>query len=574
MSLADQLRQRGVFQTAALYIAIAWGGTEILAFLVAALWGEQTAAVVSKYLAILFIAGFPVAMYLSWTRELGRQGRRLFGAATIAVCIVAFLSWIVPDGRQPPPPGRPQASPGVIRSLAVLPLADLSAQAGQEYFAAGLTDLLIAELSQLGAFKVISRTSVMNYAGTTKTVPEIARELGVDAIVEGSVVTAGNHVRVTAQLVEAATDHHLWADSFDSELQDVLALQYEAAHAIARGIGANVDVARSPPRKRRTLSPDALDAYLRARMLYLDAPSHPEEAIGAMERVIELAPEFAPGYALLSDVYGYLALITNVTHGDAYLRARQLARRAVELEPGLAHAHIAMARVHYQFEWDWGAAEREFETGLSLDPSNSEGLAIYGAYKVLVHKDCETGIRTIEAAVDVDPLNPTMHFDLGVYNLHCRRPEAAIRALDRTLELAPLFLYARMVRAWSFSLLQQDEEAVSQCNAVQDESSNRFEAMLYGGCSYVHYRAGDPDAARALVAKLLEPPKGAYVDPVMLAFACAGIDDVECALDNLERSMRERSSNLIFLRTAPAFDALRELPRFKRVAEQMNFPGS
>jgi len=342
------------------------------------LWGVQPAAVVSKYLSILFIAGFPVAMYLAWTRDLGHQGRRLFGAAAIALCLIAFLSWLVPDERREATPGEPRGSPGEIRSLSVLPLDDLPAEPGREYFAAGLTDLLIAELSRLDAFKVISRKSIMHYADTTKTVPEIARELGVDAIVEGSVVRVDSHVRVTAQL--------------------------------------------------------------------------------------------------------------------------------------------------------------------------------------------------IEAAVDRDPLNPGTHFDLGVYNLHCRWPEAAIRALDRTIELAPSFLHARMIRAWSVGLLGEYEEAARQCDALLNESKDSFEAMLYAGCSWVHQRAGEYDAARALVTRLLEPPEGAYVDPVMLAFACAGANDAGCALDSLEKSLRERSSNLIFLRTAPAFDSLRELPRFERIVEQMHFP--
>lgn len=574
MSIAEQLRQRGVLQTAALYVAIAWGGTEIIAFLAEALFGEHTASVVSKYLAILFIAGFPVAMYLAWTRDLGLQGRRLLVAAALAVCLVAFLSWLVPEDRRPESAARPAPSPGVVNSLAVLPLDNLSAQPDEDYFASGLTDVLIAELSRLNVFKVISRTSVMRYRDTSKTLPEIAGELGVDAIVEGSVVRVGNRVRVSAQLIEAATDHHLWSDTFESEIEDVLALQQEAAHEIARGIGAEITraAAVAPKREHQPLSEEALDAYLRARILYLEAPSQPEEAIAAMERVIELAPDFAPGYALLADLYGYLALITNVTHGDAYLRARQLAQRAVQLDPSLADAHISMGRVHFQFEWDWDAAQREFETMLELDPNNSIGLAMYGSYRVLVHKDCESGIDLIEQALDRDPLNPNLHFDLGIYGFHCRYPDASIRALDRTIELAPQFLYAKLVRAWSTSMLGMHEQAAEQCDALKPETAERFDVMFYIGCTWVYQRAGDTDSARIQVARLLQPPDGAYVDPVMLAFACASIEDIECALDNLERGYRERSSNLIFLQTGPAFDSIRDLPRFRRILDQMGFP--
>ena len=291
-----------------------------------------------------------------------------------------------------------------------------------------------------------------------------------------------------------------------------------------------------------------------------------------MERVIELAPDFAPGYALLAELYGYLALITNVTHGDAYLRARQLAQRAIELDPSLADAHMAMGRVHFQFEWDWDAAQHEFETMLDLDPHISAGLSMYGSYRILVHKDCESGIRMIEAAIDSDPLNPNLHFDLGVYEFHCRHPEASIRAFDRTIELAPQFLYAKMIKAWSLSMLGVHAQAVAQCQALEQEASETFDVMFFIGCSWVHQRAGDANSARNQVERLLQPPDGAYVDPVLLAFACAAVEDAECALDNLERGLRERSSNLIFLQTGPAFDSIRDLPRFERILGQMGFP--
>ena len=198
MAILEELKRRGVIQTAALYIAIAWGGTEILAFLIEAFWGEESASAASKYLAILFIAGFPVAMYLAWSRDLGLQSRRFVSATALAVFLVAVLVWLVPSEHETPHVP-PTASDGIM-ALAVLPLDNLSAESDQDYFAAGMTEALIAELSQLGAIRVISRTSILQYQGTTKTIPEIASELGVDAVVEGSVFRSGNQVRITVQL--------------------------------------------------------------------------------------------------------------------------------------------------------------------------------------------------------------------------------------------------------------------------------------------------------------------------------------------------------------------------------------
>ena len=570
MAVLKELKRRSVIQTAALYIAIAWGGTEILAFLIEALWGEQAATFASKYLAILFIAGFPVAMYLSWSRDLGRNARRFVGASALAVFVVAVLVWLVPDERDT---RRSATKPATdIKALAVLPLDNLSADPNQEFFALGMTEALIAELSRLGAFKVISRTSVMRYKGTTKPLPEVAQELGVDAIVEGSVLRSGDQVRITAQLIEAATDHHLWADSFEGEMEDVLALQRDAAQAMARGIGANMDgnaVARSEPRR---VDPDAYDAFLKAQILALEATDDGKQAIQAAERVIELDPSFAPAYAFLSDLYGYLALTTNVTTGDAYLRARQLARKAMELDPQLPYASIAMARVHFQFEWDWEAAETEFERGLELDPNNANGLAMYGAYRVLIHKDCDGGLALLEAARDRDPFNPGIHFDLGVYNFHCRRPDESIRHLERTNDLSPSFYRPRMIITWNYALQGFHERAANQCDLVFEEIGQSFDSILISGCVWIYALANRVDEARQLLEDLRHPPVGGKVELIAISWACLGLEDYECAIEQLEGSLRRRSSNMIFLRTAPLFDPIRDHPRFQAIMEQMDFP--
>ncbi|MDH3611702.1 MAG: hypothetical protein OEU90_06690 [Gammaproteobacteria bacterium] len=567
MAIVKELKRRNVFQTAALYIAIAWGGTEILAFLIDALWGERAADVASKYLAILFIAGFPVAMYLAWSRDLGRKARRYVGASALAVLIVAVLVWLVPS--EPEAPYSPPASPDGIKALAVLPLDNLSADPDQDYFAAGMTEALIAELSELAAFKVISRTSVMRYKGTSKTLPEIASELGVDAIVEGSVLRSGNRVRITAQLIEAATDHHLWADSFEGNMQDVLALQGDAARAMVRGIGASMDAPVMQERERKRVEPEALEAYLKVRIM---RASSGEEAIQAAERVIELDPSFAPGYAFLSEMYSTLALSLHVTHGDAYLRARWLAQKAVELDPELVHARIAMARVLYQFEWDWQAAEAEFERGLELDPNNADGLAMYGGFRVLIHKDCDGGLALLESARERDPFNPSMHFNLGVYNFHCRRPDDSIRHLEQAIALAPPFFYARIVISWDNVLNGQFELAANQCDALAGEIGGRFHRMLTPTCAWTYGLAGRKEEARQILGTLRNPPTGVNVDPLFIAFACMGLEDIECALDEIEISYRQRSSNMIFLPTAPAFDPIRHEPRFQAIVDKMDFP--
>ena len=570
MAIVEELKRRRVIQTAALYIAIAWGGTEILSFLIEALWGEYRAAAASKYLAILFIAGFPVAMYLAWSRDLRRQGRRFISAAALGVFVVAVLIWLAPSVRETP--YSPSVSRTGIKALAVLPLDNLSGDPGQDYFAAGMTEALIADLSRFGAFKVISRTSVMRYKDTTKSLPEIARELGVDAVVEGSVLRFGNRVRITAQLIEAATDHHLWADSFEGEIEDVLTLQSNAARAMVQGIGANMDAQGVAEKVPRRVDADAYDAFLKAQITSLEARDDAEDVIKAAEQVIELDPSFAPGYAFLSDLYGYLALTTNVTNRDAYLSARRLARQAIELDPELPIARIALARVHFQFEWDWESAQSEFQRGLELDPNNANGLALYGSYRVLIHKDCDGGLALLEAARDRDPFNPGMHFDLGVYNFHCRRPDESIKHLQRTNELMPSFYRPRMIIAWNYAIKGLHDRAANQCDVVIEEVGKSFDAILIGTCGWIYGKAGQSDLATQALENLRNPPAGIDVDPVLISWACLGLDDLECALNELEESYRQQSSNMIFLRTGPALDAIRHDPRFRAIVDKMDFP--
>jgi len=570
MAFLEQLKSRGVFQTAAVYIAIAWGGTEIFAFLIEALWGENAASAVSRYFAILFIAGFPVAMYLAWSRDLGLKARRFVSATALAVFLVAVLVWLVPSEHETP--DLPPATTDGIKSLAVLPLDNISAEPDQDYFAAGMTEALIAELSQLGAHRVISRTSIMQYQGTTKTIPEIASELGVDAVVEGSVLRSGNQVRITVQLIEAATDHHLWADSFEGEMEDILALQGETARAIVAGIGTKLGAEETSARQRRPVNPDAYDAYLKVKIMYLESIQEPEQSIQAAEQLIKQYPDFAPGYALLANMYGYLVMANSPIYLDAHLRARKMARKAIELDPEHPEARLALARFHYRFEWDWVAAEAEFQRGLELDPNNADGLNAYGAYRVLVHKDCDEGIALLKAARDRDPFNSGKHWDLGIFNFQCRRADESIKHMQQVIQMAPGNRWARLVIAWDHLLNGSFGLASEGCDSLIDEVGQNFDSGLLGSCAWVYSTAGQENKAKQILESLREPPAGISVDPVVFSWVCFALGDLECGFRQLEEGLRHRSSPMMFLRTAPVYDPIREDPRFQEILDQMDFP--
>lgn len=459
-----------------------------------------------------------------------------------------------------------------IRAVAVLPFEDHSRTANEAYFAAGLTEAVTAELSRLGNFRVISHTSAMKYAGTTKTLPDIAAELGVDAVVEGAVQRDGDRIRITASLIETATDSHLWTDTFEGRMADIMSLESEAARSLVGAIGSSLAPRPDPRTLHRPLDPAAYDAYLRAQMMQLEARGDARTVLEAAEKVLELDPSFAPGYAFASDLYGYLVLTTDVPDGNAYLRARELARKAVELDPNLAYARMALARVHYQFEWDWQAARAEFEKALALNPNDSQTLASYGVFHVLVYKDCDRGIALLESARDRDPFNPTMHLDLGVYNFHCRRPEESIRHLEQARKMIPSFHYLPMMIAWNHSLQGDHELAGSECDALLEEFGETFEHMLIGSCSWVYARAGRADMARDLFARLLNPPSTARVDPIAVSWACMGLERYDCALDQLDKALQQRSSMMVYMQVAPAWDPIRENARFKSIIGQMKFP--
>jgi serine/threonine-protein kinase len=232
-----------------------------------------------------------------------------------------------------------------------------------------------------------------------------------------------------------------------------------------------------------------------------------------------------------------------------------------------------MARVLFQFEWDWEAAEAEFIRGIELDPNNANGLAMYGYFRVLIHKDCEGGLALLDSARDLDPFNPAMHFDLGVYNLHCRHWEESIRHLERTIELIPDFYWPKMIIAWNYLLAGSKEAAVQQCDSVIKEADSGFDFRLLGSCAWVYLESGQAEQATILIEKLRNPPPEIRIDPVTNSYTCLVLGDKDCALDYLEQALQQRSSEMIFLRTMPVFDPIRDEPRFQAVMKQMNFPG-
>ena len=335
-------------------------------------------------------------------------------------------------------PGTSSMPVSRVGSIAVLPLANLSGDPAQEFFADGMTEALIADLAKISSLKVISRTSLMRYRGTTRPLPEIARELGVDAVIEGSVQRSKDRIRITAQLIDASSDRHLWADSYDRSSQDVLALQSEVARAIATQVRARVSPEEAARlQNARTVKPDAYEAYLLGRhhIARLNAESL-ERALESFRKATELDPAFARGWAGLSGAYVDRDIWAGLGVGRHADAARAAALEAIRLEPDLADAHWALATVKFQHDWDWPGTEASYRKAIELNPSFADAYSGYAYYLIAMGR-ADEAVANAKRAAELDPLSPSLVGSYGRALYRARRYEEAIDRYKRALEIDP-----------------------------------------------------------------------------------------------------------------------------------------
>ena len=458
--------------------------------------------------------------------------------------------------------------PRRIRSLAVLPLTNLSGDPAQEYFSDGMTDALITDLAQMGSIKVISRTSVMHYKKTDKSLPEIARELNVDGIIEGSVQRSGDHVRITAQLIEGSTDRHLWANSYDRDLRDVLSLQSDVAHGIARQIEIALGPQGSSPVATRAVAPAVYESYLKGRFeLHNGDQAALEEAVGHFQAAIDADPTFAPAYVGLAASYSDLA---TVFHGEPPLEARPkafaAARKALELDSQLVEAHVELAGALAD-DWRWSEAEAEYKRAIELSPSNADANADFAQWL-----NCQG--RTDEAlsfarrAQELDPL--ALHgTDIGWILFSARRYDEAIRELHAVLAIEPDNRSALWFLGFALIGAEKYDEAIQTLEKVAS-ATHRSSAVL-GVLVHAYAHAGRRREALQVLDELHRRRKAGYVPPAAFLNAYLGLGDKEEAFAWLERSVEERSKIIQFLKVHPFFDPLRGDPRFAAFLRRANF---
>ena len=455
-----------------------------------------------------------------------------------------------------------------IHSLAVLPFRNLGPATEDDYFADGITDAVTTELAKLGVSKVISETSVMQFKDTKKTVPEIAKQLGVEAVIEGAVLREGNAVRITVQLIRADTDQHVWADSYRRQTKDILALQNEVALGVARGIALKLSP-RAAGRSAlpRPINPEVYDAYLKGRY-YLQKGR--EDAFARakdyFEQAIRLDSSYAPPYAGLSDYY---VLTDALPPKEALPKAKEFAQKALQLDETLPDAHASLGFVFFYVDWNWPAAEQEFKRAIELDPHLVRVHRWYGLYLATLGRDLEALAET-QRAVDLDPLSISAHDTLAMSAIWARQYDRAIQEGQKIFELD-----ANDPRAYERMAVGHFQKGMYQ-DAVQEadkglDLSHRDPTFLCLS-AYAHGRLGQREQAGKLLSELRAAGRTRYVPSYFLATALLGMGKQNEALAALQEGFKTHDPYMVFLRSTPWFDPLRSDPRFLDLLRRMNFP--
>ena len=440
-----------------------------------------------------------------------------------------------------------------IAALAVIPLENLSRDPDQEYFADGMTDELITDLAKTATARMTSRTSVMRYKGTKKSVREIGRELGVDAIVEGTVTRSGDRVRITAQLIQTATDMHLWAETYERDASEVLRLQGEVATDIASRISSVVKPLDQP----RRVNPDAYGLYLKGRDFFYRYSDHGwQQAIEHFNRAIEVDPEFAPAYSGLADAYLVGGAYGAIPTREALTLGKSAAARALELDDKLASAHYALATAYTWYDWDWAHAEKEFQLGLALNPNDALGRNWHAGYLSVLGRHDEA-IEEEERAYELDPLSLIFKANLARSYYWGRRYDEAIAQAKETLRLDPRFGVALFWLEGSLRHKGMFKEAVALRQALVTPERAKVIAQKF-----------KTDGFASLLREEGEKFKngGAFVEA---ARCYAAIGERETALSLLEDCYQRRCSSMVTLKAEPDFDGLRSEARFQELVNRI-----
>jgi len=577
----SELKRRNVYKVAVAYAIVGWLlvqiATQVFPFLEIPNW------VVRLVIAIVVI-GFPITLVIAWAFEATPQGVQRTEVADrmpaapgqkkhawiYVVVIGAALSvGLFFLGRYTASRKQTESAELPAKSIAVLPFENLSEEKGNAYFAEGVQDEILTHLAKIADLKVISRTSTQRFKSSPDNLPQIAKQLGVANILEGTVQKAADQVRVNVQLINAASDAHLWAESFDRKLTDIFAVESDIAKTIADTLQAKltgsekISIAKTP-----TVNPEAYELYLKGRFFW-NKRTGPDlrKAIGYFDQAISKDPSYALAYAGLADSYLLLPAFGAASPQDSIPQAKAAAKHALELDDTLAEAHASSGRILSGYDFAFEQSIREFERAIQLNPNYATAHHWISSGPLTALARFDRAIAEGRRAVELDPLSLVNNVDLGWVYFAARRYDEAIAQMRKTIEIDSRFYLAHYYLGEAFQLKGQLADAIAEYRKAVELDDDPFALALLG---QAYARAGQRDEAQKILTRLTEEAKSRYVSAYAVALMFIGLGDKEQAMDALERAFREGAGNdIISIKVDPILDDLRGQPRFEALAQKI-----
>jgi len=579
-SFFAELKRRNVYKVAIAYGVVAWlliqVATQVFPFFEIPNW-------VVRLVVLVIIIGFPVALIIAWAFELtpeglkrtetadaehsaGRSLKRTWIYVVIiagAISIGLFFLGRYTSSKQ----NAGAELPG--KSIAVLPFDNLSRDPDNAYFAEGVQDEILTRLAKVADLKVISRTSTQKYKSAPDNLRDIAKQLGVSNILEGSVQRAGDQVRVTVQLINATTDAHLWAESYDRALTDIFTVESEIAKTIADTLRAKLTGSEERMMsKKPTANPEAYELYLKGRFFWNKRTGVDlRKSIDYFDQAVAKDPSYALAYAGLADAYVLLSGFGAASPKDSLPEAKAAAEKGLDLDGTLGEAHASLAQALLAYDFNFARANREFRRAIELNPNYATAHHWYGESVLTPLGQFEDGVAELKRALQLDPLSVIINADVGTVLTSARRYDEAIEQLRKTLEMDPSFYYAHYNLGEALEMKGLTEDAVAEYQKATALNDDPVPQALLG---HLYAKLGRKDEARRILQRLRDSPKERYVTPYLFAMIHLGLGEKDRAIDFLEKTYEDRDGySIAFIKVDPFLDPLHGDPRFEALVQKV-----
>ena len=580
-SFFSELKRRNVYKVAVAYAVVGWViaqiATQIFPFLEIPNW-------VVRLVIVLIAIGFPIALIIAWAFESSPKGidrtmvadalnRHSRGRAWIYIVVIgaAISVALFFLGRYSAGNKTTTAAPNELsaKSIAVLPFVNMSADRNDEYLSDGVSEELITALSKINGLQVKARTSSFAFKGKNEDMQKIGELLHVSHLLEGSVAKAGNKLRITAQLIQAADGNHEWSDTYDREMQDIFAVRSEVAQKVAETL--KVRLLGEEKRKIDKKPTENLEAYnlYRQGRFYLDKLSEDgmKRALPLFQQAVQLDPNFASAYAGIADNY-VIAADAFIPPREAFSKAKEAALKAIELDDSLAEAHASLGLVHYHYDWDWAAAENEFKRAITLNPQSAQSFTLYTHFLAGM-KRFDEAKKYGQHALELDPLSVSTHWFLGWGAIYADQLDEAIAEYTKAAELDPDNPWNRMFFGRAYLLKGDRQRGLQEMETAQRLQPDDPLAIAFLGYAYA-ITGRRADALRVL-QRLDEMEKHRYVSRITRVYVYAGLGDKDKAFEWLEKAYQERSDSLAWFHNDPEVKDLKSDPRFSALMRKVGF---